>query len=364
MPSGSHVLRGIGGQQKITDQHRARLAYIYIRQSTREQVLRHTGSQITQYQLVERAEGLGWSKERIQVIDSDLGVSARDSVARHGFKELVAEVSLGHVGIIFGSEASRLARNNRDWYHLLDLAAVFDTLIADYDGIYNLRLYNDRLLLGLKGTMSEAELHLLRQRMEAGRMRQIERGTYRQTLPTGLVRLPEGTVIKDPDTQVRHAVELVLTKFEEVGSCRQVLRYLRQSDILLPRRQTHGPQVGEVLWKGATHAGVYAFLTNPAYAGAFAYGRTQLDPTRRQPGRKDTGFTRKPMDEWIHIEQDVYPAYLSWQAVSEQPGATTPKCDALSRTDSTGSRPCERWRSPASGLRRLRSLWPPPTTLL
>ena len=161
--------------------------------------------------------------------------------------------------------------------------------------------------------MSEAELHLLRQRMEAGRMRKIEQGEYRQTLPTGLTRLSEGRVIKDPDTQVRHVIELVLAKFEELGSCRQVLRYLREHDIRLPRRQTHGPQVGEVLWKRATHAGVYAFLTNPAYAGAFAYGRTQLDPTRRQPGRKDTGYTRRPMDEWIHLELDVYPAYLTWK---------------------------------------------------
>ena len=302
----------ISGQQKITANHLERLACIYIRQSTREQVLRHQGSQLNQYQLVERATGLGWAKERVQVIDSDLGLSARDSVSRSGFQELVTAVSLGHVGIIFGYEVSRLARNNSDWYHLLDLAAIFNTLIADYDGIYDPRLYNDRLLLGLKGTMSEAELHLLRLRMEAGRLRQIEQGQYRQLLPTGLVRLEDGSVIKEPDEPVRHTIELVLTKFEVLGSCRQVLLDLRQSEVLLPRRQTNGPQVGEMLWKQPTYAAIYSIVTNPAYAGAFAHGRTQVDPTCRQPGRKDTGVVRKPMAEWVHLQQDVYPAYITW----------------------------------------------------
>ena len=289
-----------------------RLACIYIRQSTREQVLRHQGSQLNQYQLVERARGLGWAKERVQVIDSDMGLSARDSASRSGFQELVTAVSLGHVGIIFGYEVSRLARNNSDWYHLLDLAAIFNTLIADYDGIYDPRLYNDRLLLGLKGTMSEAELHLLRLRMEAGRLRQIEQGQYRQLLPTGLVRLEDGSVVKEPDEQVRHTIELVLTKFEALGSCRQVLLDLRQTEVLLPRRQTNGPQVGEMLWKQPTYAAIYSIVTNPAYAGTFAHGRTQVDPTRRQPGRQDTGVVRKPMAEWVHLQQDVYPAYITW----------------------------------------------------
>jgi DNA invertase Pin-like site-specific DNA recombinase len=302
----------LSGQQKITSHHLERLACVYIRQSSREQVLRHQGSQINQYQLVQRAAALGWAVDRIQVIDTDLGQSARESASRSGFKELVAEVSLGHVGLILGYEVSRLARNNADWYTLLDLAAVFHTLIADTDGVYDPRLYNDRLLLGLKGTMSEAELHLLKLRLEAGRLRQIERGQYRQQLPTGLVRLDDGTVVKDPDDQVRHTLELVLTKFEEVGSCRQVLLYLRQAKLLLPRRQTHGPQRGEVVWKQPSHAAVYGILTNPAYAGAFAYGRVQLDPSRRQPGRKDTGFVRQPLTAWTHLQHDVYPAYLSW----------------------------------------------------
>lgn len=298
---------------KITAEHLQRLACIYIRQSSLQQVERNRESQFNQYQLVERAVAFGWSRERVRVIDADLGLSGQGSAYRQGFQELVTEISLGHVGIVFGYEVSRLARNNSDWYHLLDLAAVFGTLIADTDGIYDPRLYNDRLLLGLKGTMSEAELHLLRLRLNAGRLSAVRRGTYRQHLPTGLVRLPDGTVVKDPDDQVRHAIELVFAKFEEVGSCQQVLRYLAREHILLPRHQTAGFYKGQLLWKPPTDAIIYDMIRNPAYAGAFVYGRKPTDPTRRQPGRRATGQVYKPMEEWLHIERDVYPAYISWE---------------------------------------------------
>ena len=302
-----------GRQHKITENHLKRLAYIYVRQSTPSQVLHNRESQVNQYQLVQRAEKLGWKQGRIRVIDADQGTSARESGSRSGFKELVAEISLGHVGIVFGYEVSRLARNNGDWYHLLDLAAVFGTLIADNDGIYEPRVYNDRLLLGLKGTMSEAELHLLRQRLEAGRMNQIHRGEYRQRLPTGLVRLPDGTVIKDPDEQVQHVVELVFAKFVELGSCQKVLRYMRNENILLPRRRTSDLHKGEVSWKSPCDASIYDMIRNPAYAGAFVYGRRQTDPTRCIPGKPSTGRVYRPMDEWLHIQRDVYPAYISWE---------------------------------------------------
>jgi len=300
-------------QHKITEHHLQQLAYVYVRQSTPSQVLHNKESQVNQYQLVQRAEKLGWKQERIRVIDSDQGISARESGSRSGFNELVAEISLGHVGIVFGYEVSRLARNNGDWYHLLDLAAVFGTLIADSDGIYEPRLYNDRLLLGLKGTMSEAELHLLRQRLEAGRMNQILRGEYRQRLPTGLVRLPDGAAIKDPDEQVQHVVELVLAKFEELGSCQKVLRYMRNENILLPRRQTSDLHKGEVSWKPPCDAAIYDMIRNPAYAGAFAYGRRQRDPTRRIPGKPSSGRVYRPMNEWLHLQLDIYPAYISWE---------------------------------------------------
>jgi len=301
------------GHPKITSAHLQRWACIYIRQSTARQVKHNQESQVNQYQLSERASALGWHQERIRIIDTDLGLSGQTSEGRSGFNELVAEVSLGHVGIIFGYEVSRLARNNSDWYHLLDLAAVFGTLIADTDGVYDPRLYNDRLLLGLKGTMSEAELHLLRLRLREGLLRKVERGELAQSLPTGLVRLADGQVVKDPDDQVRHTLELVFAKFTQLGSCRQVLYYLRHAEVRLPRRQTTGLQIGEIVWKTPSYAAVYEILTNPAYAGAFVYGRHQVDPSRRQPGRPDTGHVSKSLAEWLHIRHDVYPAYISWE---------------------------------------------------
>jgi DNA invertase Pin-like site-specific DNA recombinase len=298
---------------KVTRLHRQRLAYIYVRQSSLKQVYQNQESRMYQYHLKQRALDLGWPKEHIRVVDSDLGVSGREADVRAGFQALVAEVSLGRVGIVFGYEVSRLARNNRDWYHLLDLASMFSTLIADNDGIYDPRLYNDRLLLGLKGTMSEAELHLLHQRLDAGRMNQVKRGAYRQRLPTGYLRLPDGTVVKDPDDQVRHVLELMFAKFNELGSVNKVLRYLRRNKILLPRRQNAGPQANQLLWKVASEAAITDMLHNPAYAGAFAYGRRQIDPARRKPGRLGAGVVRKPMAEWLHLQQDVYPAYITWE---------------------------------------------------
>jgi DNA invertase Pin-like site-specific DNA recombinase len=298
---------------KITSVHQQRLALIYVRQSTQKQVNQNQESQQYQYRLQLRAQELGWPAGRVRVIDSDLGLSGSEASGRSGFQELVAEVSLGHAGIVFGYEVSRLARNNADWYHLLDLAAVFGTLIADNDGIYDPRLYNDRLLLGLKGTMSEAELHLLRQRLDAGRMNQVKRNAYRQRLPTGYLRLVDGGVVKDPDDQVRHVIELTFAKFEELSSANKVMLYLRQQGILFPRRQNGGPQANQLLWKVASESAVTEMLQNPAYAGAFAYGRRQNDPTLRKAGRKATGNRRKPMSAWLHLQQNVYPAYITWE---------------------------------------------------
>jgi DNA invertase Pin-like site-specific DNA recombinase len=195
-------------QTKITARHQARRAYVYIRQSTLKQVQQNRESQPNQYALTERALALGWIPERIPVIDADLGHSGQDR-SRTGFQELVAEVSLGHVGVILAYEASRLARSNAAGYELLDLATLAGTLIADTDGVYDPRNYNDRLLLGLRGMLSEAELHLLRLRLDAGRLRQVERGVFRQHLPTGLTRLPDGRVVKDPDHHVQHTLEEV-----------------------------------------------------------------------------------------------------------------------------------------------------------
>ena len=298
---------------KILPEHLERLAIIYVRQSSPKQVIHNKESQEIQYQLQHRAHALGWSVERIRIIDTDLGRSGSEATGRTGFQELVLEVSLGHAGIIFGYEVSRLARNNQDWYHLLDLAAVFGTLIADNDGVYDPRLYNDRLLLGLKGTMSEAELHLIRQRLEAGRLNQVKHGTYRQKLPTGYVRLPDGKVEKDPDNQIRHTIELVFSKFQELGTIAKLIRYFRHNQILLPRRQAFGPNVNQVVWKTANEYALSDILDNPAYAGVFAYGRRQVDLRLRKPGRPATGLRRKPIEEWLQCQQDVYPSYISWE---------------------------------------------------
>lgn len=296
--------------EKITARHRERGAYVYIRQSSPKQVQHNQESQRNQYALVERAAALGWTAQQIHVIDADLGQSGQDST-RRGFQELVAEVSLGHVGLVLAYEASRLARSNADWYALLDLAAVVGALIADADGVYDPQSYNDRLLLGLRGMLSEAELHLLQLRMAAGRMRQIERGAYRQHLPTGLVRLPDGRVVKHPDQQVQHTITLVFERFAKLGSCQKVLRSLRDDGLRLPRQQMGGPDAGSLVWKPPSEAAIYAILHNPAYSGSFAYGRRAL-PAQPRPGQLRRR-TRQPMEAWSVVQHDVYPAYISWE---------------------------------------------------
>jgi DNA invertase Pin-like site-specific DNA recombinase len=299
-------------QVKITPLHLERKAVIYIRQSSPKQVREHLDSQLTQRALATRAQSLGWHPERIDLFDGDLGQSATGTQQRDDFKALAAEVALGHVGIVFGWQVSRLARNNAEWYQLLDLAALLGTLIGDTDGVYDPRLYNDRLLLGLKGTMSEAELYLMRQRLHAGRLSKVQRGEYVQRLPTGLVRLVDKSVVKDPDQQIQHVIGLVLSKFEELGSGYRVLRYCKQHDIFLPRRHGSGSGSDEVQWRKSSEAAISAIITNPAYAGAFVYGRRTRDPRREQPGQRSPAMVRRPMEEWQCIIQDAYPAYISW----------------------------------------------------
>ena len=301
---------------KITDQHRARSAIVYVRQSTYKQVQHNRESQHNQYALVQRALELGWIPERVRIFDADQGHSGQDGL-RADFRDLVAEVSLGRVGLVLTYEASRLARSNADWYALLDLAAIVGALIADADGVYDPRTYNDRLLLGLRGMLSEAELHLLQLRLAAGRLRQVERGAYQQHLPTGLVRLPDGRVVKDPDQQVQAMIALVFQRFATLGSCQKVLRSLRDDGLLLPRHQVVGLYAGQLLWKKPSDAAVYDQLRNPAYAGAFVYGRLGPHPDRR-PGQS-TRRRRRPAEEWPVVHRDAYPAYLSWdQFVANQ----------------------------------------------
>lgn len=309
MPGSAERLRS-----KISARHLERCAYVYVRQSTHKQVRDNHGGRENQYALMERAIELGWHEERVRLVDDDQGVSAKQADGREGFKELVGEVSLGYAGIVLAYEASRLARNNSDWYALLDVAAVRGTLIADSNGVYDPADHNDRLLLGLRGMMSEAEIHLFKLRLEAGRLREVERGTYRQSLPTGLARLEDGRVAKHPDVHIRRAIELVFERFEELGSAQKVMRSLKADGLLLPRRQVAGLQAGELLWKLPSVDAVYGILHNPAYAGAFAYGRTGANPDRR-PGRSER--IRLPIDQWATIHQDVYPAYISWERFLE-----------------------------------------------
>jgi DNA invertase Pin-like site-specific DNA recombinase len=302
----------VNGSTKIQASHRQRQGVVYIRQSDPKQVLKNRESGFNQRALQERLLELGWKRNQVVLIDEDQGRSGKHTTGRDGFQALVADVSLRKVGIILGYEVSRLSRNNADWHRLLELCAMFDTLIGDSDGIYQPRDFNDRLLLGLKGTMSEAELHSLRLRLDAGRLSKAKRGELGQQVPTGLLRSSEGGVVFDPDESVQERIRLVFRKLLELNTVQKVLHYLVQHDLKLPRRQMSGLYAGDVLWKPPTRHALESILNNPAYAGAFAYGRRITDPVRQVPGRKATGRIRQPPAQWLALVRDVYPAYISW----------------------------------------------------
>lgn len=298
--------------EKIQQAHVRRRAYIYLRQSTQKQVRENTESAIYQRGMRKRLIDLGWKDSMITTIDCDLGYSGTDAASRSGFQKIVTDVGLNKVGLVMGHDVSRLARSCRDWYQLIDLCSMFDTLIADHDGVYHPAAYNDRLLLGLKGTMSEAELHGLRARMDAGRLSKAQRGELVQNLPTGYTRESDGGVSLDPDKQIQASIRLVFQRFRNLGSIRKVTRYFVDNDLKLPRRQRSGLYAGEVLWKSASEAAVGSLLKNPAYAGAFAYGRRCTDRQRQIPGRPSTGRIRRPKKQWISLVKEKYPAYITW----------------------------------------------------
>jgi DNA invertase Pin-like site-specific DNA recombinase len=231
-------------QQKIRPEHLDRAAVVYVRQSTRHQVLEHTESTRLQYGLGERAVALGWARSQVTVIDDDLGVSAAAADSRKGFARLVTEVTMGRVGVVLGIEMSRLARSGRDWHQLLELCSLSGVLLADPDGVYDPAYCNDRLLLGLKGTMSEAELYLIRQRMLSGKLAKAERGELAVPLPIGYVRRPSGEAAVDPDEQAQHVVRLIFGAFSRLGTLNAVLRYLVEHEARLPVRGPHGPVEG------------------------------------------------------------------------------------------------------------------------
>lgn len=296
---------------KITRSHLERKAYVYIRQSSPAQVQHHRESQELQYGLTSRAQHLGWPETAVVVIDEDLGLSGRSAEQRMGFQQLVADVTLGRVGIILGIEVSRLARNNRDWYTLLDLCALFDTLIADSDGVYHPSEYNDRLLLGLKGTLSEAELHVMRGRLHAGLVNKARKGELTKHLPVGFLRNNDNKIVKNPDEAVQRAVTLVFEKFDELHSVRQVYSWFLEHDIMYPRLPDLKLPT-ELVWKRPSYHTFHHVLSNPTYAGAYFFGRKRLKLTRTSDGTPRFQQFKLPMEEWQVLIPQHHEGYLTW----------------------------------------------------
>lgn len=298
---------------KVTADHLRRDAYLYVRQSSLHQVVKNTESTKRQYALRHRAVALGWPLERVQIIDSDLGQSAASAVDRAGFQKLVGEVGMGRVGIVLGLEVSRLARNSMDWHRLLEICALTDTLILDEDGIYDPSHFNDRLLLGLKGTMSEAEIHVLRARLRGGILSKARRGELKTPLPVGLVYDAADRVVKDPDAQVQSAVRLFFETFRRTGSASATVKFFRDEGVLFPRRIRTGPHKGELVFAPLVHSRARAILHNPRYAGAFVFGRTRT----RRTATGGTTLQQLPREEWHTVIPEAHEGYITWAEYEE-----------------------------------------------
>jgi DNA invertase Pin-like site-specific DNA recombinase len=296
---------------KIQPRHRQRQALIYIRQSTPQQVLHNTESAERQYALQQRAQSLGWPAQQVRVLDEDQGRSGQSADGRPGFQHLLAEVALDHVGIIFGLEMSRLARSNKDWHHLLELCALFDTLLADQDGVYDPRDHNDRLLLGLKGTMSEAELHLIRSRLYQGLLNKARKGEVYNHPPIGYVKLPTGEFARDPDEQVQGVVRLVFDQFDRQGTVYGLLCFLARQGIRLPVRPLAGPERGQLQWRRPNRVTLQAMLEHPIYAGFYRWGHRAVDPRRKVAGRRNSGRTKQKPGDCLVLLPEHCPAYIT-----------------------------------------------------
>jgi len=297
--------------EKIRPEHLARPALVYVRQSTLDQVRHHAESRRRQYDLAEHTRALGWSQ--VVVIDQDLGKSGASAAGRPGFQRLVAEVSLGRAGAVVGLEVSRLARNNRDWYQLLDLCGLTNTLIVDAEGVYDPRQLNDRLLLGLKGTMSEAELGWIRQRAHEGLLAKARRGELFLKLPVGYIQTRDGRVEKHPDRRVQEAVALIFQKFAELGSVRQVLLWVRHEHLSLPAMACESPWGDRVTWRLPGYSSLLRLVQNPFYAGAYAFGRTETR-TRVVNGTPHLSHGhRRQRDRWVALLRDHHEDYISWE---------------------------------------------------
>ena len=295
---------------KIAAGHLQRAAFVYIRQSSPNQVEHNRESTQRQYALAQRALALGWHEQQVSVVDEDLGLSGASVAHRSGFARMTAEVALGHVGIILGLEVSRLARNNSDWYRLLDLCSMTDTLIGDADGVYNPGLFNDRLLLGLKGTMSEAELHILRARLDGGIRNKAARGELRRGLPTGLVwGEADGEVRLHPDEAVVGAIRAVFARFTEFGSARRVWLWFRSENLSFPLQMHHSDQIR---WIAPTYHAIHSVLVNPVYAGAYCYGKSRQERYIDQQGELKTRVRRLPQSQWAVLIKDHHEGYIDW----------------------------------------------------
>jgi DNA invertase Pin-like site-specific DNA recombinase/predicted DNA-binding transcriptional regulator AlpA len=295
---------------KIAPSHLQRAAFVYIRQSSASQVEHNRESTLRQYALAQRAMALGWSEQQVSVVDEDLGLSGASAAHRSGFARMTAEVALGHVGIILGLEVSRLARNNSDWYRLLDLCSMTDTLIGDADGVYNTALFNDRLLLGLKGTMSEAELHILRARLDGGIRNKAARGELRRGLPTGMVwGEADGEVRLHPDEAVVGALRTVFARFSELGSARRVWLWFREENLSFSLQMHHSEQIR---WVAPTYMAIHSVLANPVYAGAYCYGRTRQERYVDEHGMLRKRIRRLPQSQWAVFIRDHHQGYIDW----------------------------------------------------
>ena len=294
----------------VTADHLRRLAFLYVRQSSLQQVQDHQESTARQYALKRRALALGWAAERVVVIDEDLGLSGASAAERTGFQRIVADVGLGRVGMVMGLEVSRLARNSSDWHRLLEICALGETLILDEDGLYDPAHFNDRLLLGLKGTVSEAELHVLRARLVGGQLNKARRGELWMRAPLGMVFDAGGTLMLDPDEQVQGAVRLVFDTFDRTGSAGAVVRYFQKQQIAWPRRVHKGPRPGALVFGELERDRVLSILHNPRYAGAYVYGRTRQRKLRLAG---QAGYRRLPRDEWKVFLPDAHPGYITWE---------------------------------------------------
>ena len=294
--------------ETIQAHHLIRKAIIYIRQSTPQQVISHQESLRLQYALKQRALNLGWKDRDIEIIDVDLGLSGSSTSLRQGFKDMVSKVALGEVGIILSYEVTRFSRNCSDWYPLLDICGYSKCLIADSESVYDPGTPNGRLLLGLKGQLSELELYTLKNRMTAGLINKAKRGELALKLPVGLIRDEQGVVHKDPHQEVQSRLDLIFATFLRVGSANKVLRHLKEHHLDLPRQNYHG----DLIWKKPTLTAILYVLKNPAYAGAFVYGRRKFVKQKADPRKKTSKYL--PIDQWKVIVKDKYPAYISWEA--------------------------------------------------